>query len=128
MSSSVRYRTCRCRACRSIACETIVWVWCCGRKNRKITKGKTMWSLQNQGNLGFTFFVKLVLTSCRGAGGLSCGGRARGALFYKVSAGSDFLSGGVKWCVFCENGVVNGVVEAGFLLPIITLFVAELLC
>ncbi len=29
---------------------------------------------------------------------MSCGVRVRGALFYKVSAGSDFLSGSVKNC------------------------------
>lgn len=38
---------------------------------------------------------------------LSCGVRARGVLFYKVSAGSDFLSGSVKWCSFCGDGVVK---------------------
>ena len=42
--------------------------------------------------------IKILLTSCRGAGGLSCGVRTRGALFYKVFAGSVFLSGSVKWC------------------------------
>ena len=42
---------------------------------------------------------------------MSCGVRARGALFYKVFAGSDFLSGSVKIVKFCGNGVVNGVVE-----------------
>ena len=34
---------------------------------------------------------------------LSCGVRARKALFYKDSAGSDFLSGSVKWCGFLRK-------------------------
>ena len=32
-----------------------------------------------------------------------CGVRARKALFYKASAGSNFLSGSVKWCVFLRK-------------------------
>ena len=45
---------------------------------------------------------------------LSCGVRARKALFYKVSAGSDFLSGSVvsKVVIFCENDVVKGKINA----------------
>ena len=46
---------------------------------------------------------KLVLTSCRVADVLSCGVRACKALFYKASAGSDFLSGSVKWCGFLRK-------------------------
>ena len=34
---------------------------------------------------------------------LSCGVRARKALFYKVFAGSAFLSGSVKWCRFLRK-------------------------
>ena len=34
---------------------------------------------------------------------LSCGVRARKALFYMPSAGSDFLSGSVKWCGFLRK-------------------------
>lgn len=42
----------------------------------------------------------LAFTHCRGWEVLSCVVRARRALFYKVSAGSVFLPGSVKWCSF----------------------------
>lgn len=34
---------------------------------------------------------------------LFCGVRTRGILGYKVSAGSDFWSGSVKWCSFLQK-------------------------
>ena len=67
----------------------------------------------------FRTFKKITTHLLARLGGVSCGVRARKALFYKAFAGSYFLSGSVKnrhflrkwcskWCSKIDRGMWNG--------------------